>query len=99
MADDILLNYDSAKQLLTSQGKFYIKLGLERIKAVLSLLGNPQEKLNIIHIAGTNGKGSVSAVLANILTQSGYRTGLYTSPHLVEYTERIKINNIDISKN
>lgn len=92
------MNYEQAKELLTSQGKFYIKLGLERIQSILKLIGNPQEKIKIIHVAGTNGKGSVSSILANILKCAGYKTGLYTSPHLVEYTERIKINNIDISK-
>ncbi len=92
-------NYEDSKTLLTSQGKFYINLGLDRIKAVLELLGNPQEKLKIIHVAGTNGKGSVCAILSNILTKSGYKTGLYTSPHLVEYTERIKIDNNEISQN
>ncbi len=92
------MNYEQAKELLTSQGKFYINLGLERIQAILKLIGNPQDKIKIIHVAGTNGKGSVSSILANILKCAGYKTGLYTSPHLVEYTERIKINNIDISK-
>ncbi len=95
----MISNYEQAKALLTSQGRFYINLGLDRIKAVLNLLGNPQGKIKIIHIAGTNGKGSVCAVLANILKCSEYKTGLYTSPHLVEYTERIKINNTDISEN
>ncbi len=92
------MNYEQAKELLTSQGKFYINLGLERIQSILKLIGNPQEKIKIIHVAGTNGKGSVSSILANILKCAGYKTGLYTSPHLIEYTERIKINNIDISK-
>ncbi len=92
------MNYEQAKELLTSQGKFYINLGLKRIQSILKLIGNPQEKIKIIHVAGTNGKGSVSSILANILKCAGYKTGLYTSPHLVEYTERIKINNIDISK-
>ncbi len=92
------MNYEQAKELLTSQEKFYINLGLERIQSILKLIGNPQEKIKIIHVAGTNGKGSVSSILANILKCAGYKTGLYTSPHLVEYTERIKINNIDISK-
>lgn len=92
------MNYEQAKELLTSQGKFYINFGLERIQSILKLIGNPQEKIKIIHVAGTNGKGSVSSILANILKCAGYKTGLYTSPHLVEYTERIKINNIDISK-
>ena len=92
------MTYEQSKALLTSQGKFYINLGLERINAVLELLGNLQEKIKIIHIAGTNGKGSVCAILSNILKCSGYKTVLYTSPHLVEYTERIKINNTDISQ-
>ena len=88
------LNYEETIKLLTSQGKFYINLGLERILSIMNLLGNPQENLKIIHIAGTNGKGSVSAVLSEILKSAGYKTGLYTSPHLVEYTERIQINNL-----
>ncbi len=90
-------NYLKAKELLTSQGKFYINLGLERISAVLELLGNPQDKLKYFHIAGTNGKGSVCAILAEILKESGKKTGLYTSPHIFKYTERIKINGSDIS--
>ncbi|MBQ9244659.1 bifunctional folylpolyglutamate synthase/dihydrofolate synthase [bacterium] len=92
-------DYQKSIELLTSQSKFYINLGLERIEAILNLLGNPQNNIKIIHIAGTNGKGSVAATLSNILKCSGYKTGLYTSPHLVEYTERIKINNTDIDKN
>lgn len=90
------LTYKNAINLLTSQSKFHISLGLDRTEKILDILGNPQNKIKIIHIAGTNGKGSVSSVLANILKSAGYKTGLYTSPHLVEYTERIKINNIDI---
>ncbi len=92
------MNYDQAIKLLTSQGKFQINLSLERIEAVTKLLGNPQDKFKIIHIAGTNGKGSVCAIIANILKHGGYKTGLYTSPHLVNYTERIKINGNEISK-
>lgn len=92
------MNYTDAIKILTSQAKFQIKLGLERVQSILNLIDNPQNKLKIIHIAGTNGKGSVSSILANILKCSGYKTGLYTSPHLVKYTERFKINNIDISE-
>lgn len=92
------MKYEKAIELLTSQAKFQIKPGLERIGQVLKLLGNPQNKIKIIHIAGTNGKGSVCSALANILKCSGYKTGLYTSPHLIEYTERIKINSEDITK-
>lgn len=91
-------NYKNAIKLLTSQGKFYINLGLERISAVLKLLGNPQDKLKCIHVAGTNGKGSVCAIIASILQKAGMKTGLYTSPHIFEYTERIKINDVDIDK-
>ena len=90
------MNYKQSIELLTSQGKFYIKLGLERVQAILELLGNPQDKLKIIHVAGTNGKGSVSSTVANVLKCADYKVGLYTSPHLVEYTERIRINNEEI---
>lgn len=92
------INYEKTIQLLQSQSKFQIKPGLERIAEIMKLLENPQDKIKIIHIAGTNGKGSVCAILSSILTSAGFKTGLYTSPHLVEYTERIKINNEDISK-
>lgn len=83
--------YDEAVKLLTSQGKFYINLGLERISSVLKLLGNPQDKLKCIHVAGTNGKGSVCAIIAEVLKTAGMKVGLYTSPHIFEYTERIQI--------
>ena len=86
-------NYKKALGLLTSAQKFRIKLGLERINALLALLGNPHKSLKVIHIAGTNGKGSVCAILSSIFAAAGYKTGLYTSPHLISYTERIKINN------
>lgn len=92
------VDYKKAVDVLTSQGKFHICLGLDRISKILELLGNPQNKLKIIHVAGTNGKGSVCSILANILTKHGYKVGLYTSPHLFEYSERIKINNLDISR-
>lgn len=91
-------NYNEAISILISQGKFHINLGLERISKLLELLGSPQDSLKVIHVAGTNGKGSTCAMLASILTESGYKTGLYTSPHLVDYTERIKINGLDISR-
>lgn len=92
------ISYEEATRILTSREKFYICLGLDRIAKVLNLMGNPQEKLRIIHIAGTNGKGSVSKMLSEILSYSGYKTGLYTSPHIIDYTERIQINGIPVSK-
>ena len=90
--------YNKAINTLTSQGKFYINLGLERIEQILNLLNNPQDNLKCIHVAGTNGKGSVCAIIATVLQNNGTKVGLYTSPHIFEYTERIKINNVEISK-
>ena len=71
--------------------------GLDRIKKLLELLGNPQDSLKFIHIAGTNGKGSTAAMLASIFKAMGQKTGLFTSPHLIRYNERMKINGNDIS--
>lgn len=83
--------------LLKPFQRFGIHLGLERIKALLADLGNPQEKVPIIHVAGSNGKGSVCAYLSSMLTEAGYRVGRYTSPHLIHWTERICINSQPIS--
>ena len=69
--------------------RFGIKLGLSTIHQILSGLGNPQHRYASIHVAGTNGKGSVASFLASILNASGYKVGLYTSPHLVRFNERI----------
>lgn len=91
-------SYNNAIKLLTSKGKFYINLGLERISNILNILDNPQDSLKCIHVAGTNGKGSVCAIISAVLKEAGMNVGLYTSPHIFEYTERIKINDIDISK-
>ena len=93
-----MFNYEQAKDILTSESNFRIDLGLDRIKSVLEIFSNPQDKLKYIHVAGTNGKGSVCAMLESILRNAGYKTGLYTSPHIWEYTERIKVNGVDISK-
>lgn len=90
--------YKKAIKILTSKGNFHIDLGLDRISKILSLFDNPQDKLNCIHVAGTNGKGSVCTILASILKEAGYRVGLYTSPHIWEYTERIRINGENIPK-
>ncbi|MBT3814643.1 bifunctional folylpolyglutamate synthase/dihydrofolate synthase [Candidatus Woesearchaeota archaeon] len=77
--------------------KFGDKLRLEEMEKLVSALDNPQNKFKSIHIAGTNGKGSTAAFLAQILEEAGYKVGLYTSPHLVNFNERIKINGKDIS--
>lgn len=94
---NIDLKYQQAIDILTSQGKFYINLGLDRVQKYLELIGNPQDKLKFIHVAGTNGKGSVCAMLSAILKQK-INVGLFTSPHVFDYTERIKINDVEISK-
>ncbi|MGB3532639.1 MAG: folylpolyglutamate synthase/dihydrofolate synthase family protein [Microcoleaceae cyanobacterium] len=72
--------------------RFGVHLGLERINQLLANLGNPHHQVPIIHVAGTNGKGSVCAYLSSVLTAAGYRVGRYTSPHLVDWTERICLN-------
>jgi dihydrofolate synthase/folylpolyglutamate synthase len=75
---------------------FGIKLGLENIKKFLEHIGNPQNHIRTIHVAGSNGKGSTAAFLASILQELGNKVGLYTSPHFVSYNERIKINSVEI---
>jgi dihydrofolate synthase / folylpolyglutamate synthase len=74
-----------------------VKLGLENIKEVLAALGNPQDQMPVVHVAGSNGKGSTCAYLASVLTAAGYRVGRYTSPHLVDWNERICINGQPIA--
>ncbi len=85
------------QQELNLRGLFRIKPGLERMRGVLESLGNPQDRLRALHIAGTNGKGSVAAFLESVLRNSGYRTGLTISPHLMDIHERIQINREPIS--
>ena len=87
-------NYADAVKLLTSPKTFKISLGLERMEKIMELLGNPQDKLNCIHVAGTNGKGSVCAIIASILNEAGIKAGVYSSPHIFKYTERIKISTL-----
>ncbi|MGI6224894.1 MAG: bifunctional folylpolyglutamate synthase/dihydrofolate synthase [Peptococcales bacterium] len=90
------MNYQEALEYLHDLCKFGINLGMERIEKLLSLLGNPHLKIKTVHIAGTNGKGSTTAMIAGILQAAQYKVGVYTSPHLHQYTERIRINGIDI---
>ena len=91
------MNYSQALRYIHSVSWLGSRPGLSRTKELLGKLGNPEDKLKFIHIAGTNGKGSVASMLSYILTQAGYKTGLYTSPFINRFNERIKINNIDIS--
>ena len=87
----------NAESILQSYQHFGVHLGLERIHQLLQKLDNPHKQVPIIHIAGTNGKGSVCAYLSSVLTEAGYRVGRYTSPHLIDWTERICINQKPIS--
>ncbi len=92
------MRYSDSMDYLLSLQKQGIKLGLEKMQMILGLLGNPQKNFQVIHVAGTNGKGSVSALCASMLAAHGCRTGLYTSPHLVSFTERIRINWAEITE-
>ncbi len=93
------MNYPDSVQFLYSLGNEIktAKLGLERIRAVLEALGRPQDRLRFVHVAGTNGKGSTCAMIESALRAAGRRTGLFTSPHLAEPTERIRIDGRPIS--
>ena len=88
----------NAQSLLQYYQQFGVYLGLERIHQLLEKLDNPHKQVPIIHVAGTNGKGSVCAYLSSVLTEAGYRVGRYTSPHLIDSTERICINQKPISR-
>ncbi|PHS35776.1 MAG: bifunctional folylpolyglutamate synthase/dihydrofolate synthase [Alkaliphilus sp.] len=90
------MNYTEALAYIHNTYKFGSKLGLENIKYLLDLLGNPQNELKVIHIAGTNGKGSTASFINSILIKAKYRVGLYTSPYLEIFTERIRINGENI---
>ena len=92
------MNYPASVRYLESFWKFGIKPGLARIKSLLKVLGEPQKDLVCIHVAGTNGKGSTCAMTASIFKECGFKVGLYTSPHLVDYTERFKVNGKSISR-
>jgi len=91
------MNYDRAIEYIFSLERFGSKPGHERIKILTERLGNPQNHLKFIHVAGTNGKGSTSAFLASILSCAGYSAGLYTSPHIERFNERIRLNGNEIT--
>lgn len=89
--DSVQFLYALGNEIKTS------KLGLERITTVLEALGNPERAYRVVHVAGTNGKGSTCAMIASALRAAGHRVGLYTSPHLVEPTERIRVDGAEIT--
>ncbi len=92
------MDYKEAREYIQSKAKFGSNLGLERTEKLLELLGNPHKRLRCIHIAGTNGKGSTTAMISAVLKEAGYKVGMYTSPYIEEFEERIQINNYNISK-
>src|SRR5262245_14748900 len=100
------MNYSQAVEFLYSQLPMYSRIGKQAYKSDLTntlrlceLLDHPEKKFKSIHIAGTNGKGSTSHMLAAVLQTTGYKTGLYTSPHLKDFRERIRINGEMIGEN
>jgi dihydrofolate synthase/folylpolyglutamate synthase len=92
------MNYEESLRWLYGFEQYGWKLGLERISYLVNELGNPQSNVKIIHVAGSNGKGSVCKFIAGILQKAGYRVGVYTSPHLERFSERIVVNNEEISQ-
>lgn len=91
------MNYKEAMDYIHGTLKFGSKLGLHNIGTLLGLMGDPHKKLKYIHVAGTNGKGSTVAFISSILKASGYKVGIYTSPYIQRFTERIRINEEEIS--
>jgi len=92
------VNYEETIAYLYDLQKHGMKLGLENIRRLLSILGDPQDSFRSVHVAGTNGKGSTSAMIESMIRTSGARTGLFTSPHLISFTERIRVNGREISE-
>ncbi len=92
------MTYKEAMDYISSVGRFGSNYGLERTFRLLELLGSPHEKIKFIHVAGTNGKGSTTAMITKILRGLGYKVGMYTSPYLEEFEERIQINGENINK-
>ena len=90
------MDYASALSYIHGTYKFGSKLGLDNITCLLNKLGNPQDELKVIHVAGTNGKGSTVSFISKILESAGYRVGIFTSPFLERFNERIRINDTDI---
>ena len=91
------MNYEEAMEYLNESYKFSKKSGLDRMIFLMDLLGNPQDKLKFIHVTGTNGKGSTCSYISNILKNCGLKVGIFTSPYIHRFSERIKINNLEIS--
>lgn len=92
------MTYQESIAYLEGLSRFGIRLGLERMQELVIRLGHPEKKYPTIHITGTNGKGSTTACLAAVLREAGFRTGMYTSPHLERYTERMRIDGLEVEE-
>jgi dihydrofolate synthase/folylpolyglutamate synthase len=90
--------YEEAISFMYELERFGILLGLDNISSLLSQLGNPDRKFSAVHVAGSNGKGSTSSFVYNVLLKSGMETALYTSPHLNDFRERVRINGQLVSR-
>jgi dihydrofolate synthase/folylpolyglutamate synthase len=90
--------YQQSLDYLYNLEKFGMIFGLTQMERILHAIGNPHKEIQVIHIGGTNGKGSTAAMMSSILQAEGYRVGLYTSPHLIRFTERIKVNGKEIEE-
>jgi len=90
--------YQETLAYIYGLGRFGMRPGLEKISALLKALDNPQDRIKSVHVAGTNGKGSTAAFLSSIMSSAGYRVGLFTSPHLIRFTERIRVNGDEIGE-
>lgn len=93
-----MTDYSRALEYLYGLEQFGIVFGLENIEWILELLGNPHHDLKVVHVGGTNGKGSVTSMTARVLREAGYKVGRYTSPHLISFTERIAVNDREITQ-
>ena len=91
-------SYQESLEYLYGLEKFGMIFGLTQVTRILEATGNPHQAIQSIHVGGTNGKGSTAAMMAAILQKEGYRVGLYTSPHLIHFTERIKVDGREIER-
>jgi dihydrofolate synthase / folylpolyglutamate synthase len=96
--DNLEKEYQECKEYLVNLTTFGINLGLGRIQELLKRLGNPERKLRVVHVGGTNGKGSTTVMIARILQEAGYKVGVFTSPHMHDWRERMVINGQMIPK-
>ena len=90
------MNYNEAIEFIHSVNNYFCKPGLQRIKALCDFLGNPQDDLKFIHVAGTNGKGSFCSMLDSVLREAGYKVGLFTSPYIKDFNERMRVGGENI---